>query len=168
MNIKTVFLAGTMQGTNHGAKLVDQTYRTIIKELLNKYYPLIKVNNPLEIMYERYGSKINLLAVLISELSKESVIFPNEIDPQLLETTETFHDLLKLVSVSDLVIAYLPNHESSMGTAMEMLQAHKSNKPIISITDMNQNLAILATSTVIVSSLDEFETLLKNKWIETL
>lgn len=168
MNINSVFLAGTIQGTNRGAKIVDQDYRRVIRDLFNQYYPLIKIYNPLEIMYEKYGHKVNSLGLLISELSKESIIFPDKINPQLLETTQTFHDLLNLVSTSDLLVAFLPNHEPSMGTAMEILQAYRNNKTIIAITDMNQNLAILATSTVVVSNLNEFEILLKSKWIETL
>lgn len=168
MNISSVFIAGTMQGINQGTRLVDQNYRFKIKELLNLYYPIITVHCPLEIMYKKFGSTINELQTLISKLSKETLIFPKEIDNRLKETTETFHELLNLVSISDLLIAYLPNQEPSMGTAMEMLHANKNNKPIICITDMKENLAILATSTVIISSLVEFETLLRNKIIETL
>lgn len=168
MKINTIFLAGTMQGISRGTELVDQSYRIKIKELLNQYYPAIKIHCPLEIMYRKFGNKINELQTLISHLSKEPLILPKAIDHRLKEAAEAFHDLLNLVSTSDLLIAYLPNHEPSMGTAMEMLHAYKNNKQIISITDMKENLAILATSTVIISSLIEFEELLKNKRIETL
>ena len=76
---------------------------------------------------------------------------------------QTFHHLTDLAGQCDVCIAYLPDHEASMGTAMEMYSAWRNRREIITVTDMVQNLAILSCSTHIIRSLDDLGPLLARR-----
>ncbi|WEV24373.1 hypothetical protein OYE22_03515 [Streptomyces sp. 71268] len=77
--------------------------------------------------------------------------------PELLALTATFHRLTRLAAESDVCVAWLPGHEPSMGTAAEMLSAHRAGRSVVAVTAMRQNLAVLACATVIVPGLDAFD-----------
>ena len=51
-----------------------------------------------------------------------------------------------------------------MGTAMEMWSAFAGGKTVITLSTMTQNLAILATSDIIIPSLNELPELLTGSW----
>jgi nucleoside 2-deoxyribosyltransferase len=67
---------------------------------------------------------------------------------------EVLFSMAKKAAEADLVIAYLPN--ASMGTALEMIRAYDSGKPVFTISPMSANWFIIAVSTRIFSTLDEF------------
>ncbi len=57
---------------------------------------------------------------------------------------ETLFALLELAMRSDLVIAYLP--VASMGTALEMYSAYQSGVPVVTISPLQENWVVRATS----------------------
>jgi hypothetical protein len=58
-------------------------------------------------------------------------------------------------AASDVVIAFLP--EASMGTAVEMWEAHKRGVIVLAVTPMHENWTVKFLSTRIFPGLDEFE-----------
>jgi len=87
--------------------------------------------------------------------------------PELvLAVRQRFRELVLQAGRADVLIAYLPA-ELSMGTAMEMWAASANARPVITITPMNQNLAIVSTSTVIVPTLEAFEAMVSSGELDT-
>jgi hypothetical protein len=162
------FIAGTMQGSSSGITFVDQGYRQEMRQIILRYHPNSVIHCPLIIMQQRFFETRESLYKLHAKLAEVEAIIPADTPPILQETFGAFHDLLRLAADSDVLVAYLPNHEASMGTAMEMLQAHQNHKPVITISGMRQNLAILATSTTIIPDFVHFESLLASGWLQSL
>lgn len=133
--IKSIFLAGVIQGSNKGMVLHKQDYRKDLKELLKKYLPDSKIIDPVE-------------------QHPESAFYDYR------EGERVFHNSIRKGSESDLLIAYLP--EASMGTAIEMWECHRNNVPIWTISPLKENWAVKFLSTEIFESLEELETFLRN------
>lgn len=73
------------------------------------------------------------------------------------ELRRSFLEMTRRAADSDLCIAYLPGAAPSMGTAMEMYQAHLASVPVVTVTAMVTNLAIVSTSSYLVRDLDALE-----------
>ena len=73
------------------------------------------------------------------------------------ELRRSFLEITRRAADSDLCIAYLPGAAPSMGTAMEMYQAHLASVPVVTVTAMVTNLAIVSTSSYLVRDLDALE-----------
>jgi hypothetical protein len=160
------FLAGTMQGSRAGAEELDQTYRVRLKDLIQTYYPGSTVYCPKELMRHWLWRDATLIQQSHAGLAHERVILREAYDPPLLRLTHTFAALARLAGQVNVVVAYVPDHEASMGTAVEMWSAWQNNKTVVAITPMKQNLAVLSCASVIVPTVDDFEQLLAEGWLE--
>jgi len=134
MKMKTIFIAGIIQGSKKGKVLHSQDYRKNLKRILNRYFPEAKVIDPVAV-------------------HPESVYYTYETGKRV------FHKSIKEALSSDLFIAYLP--EASMGTAIEMWECHKKKIPIWTISPLKENWVVKFLSKKVFSSLKELESYLK-------
>lgn len=154
------FIAGTMQGSRTGNAKVDQSYRLKIEHIIQRTVPDAIVLCPARQMQTSLACREREIRQEHRALADERAIHRDELSLPLLALVNTFHSLTELAGQCDVCIAYLPNHEASMGTAMEMYSAWIRGRTIIAITDMVQNLSILACSTHIIRTLDDLPSLL--------
>ncbi len=134
MKIKTIFIAGIIQGSKKGKVLHNQDYRKDLKRILNKYFPEAKIIDPVA---DHPGS-----AYYANKFAKK-----------------VFHNSIKEALSSDLVIAYLP--QASMGTAVEMWECCKNKVPVWTISPLKENWAVKFLSKKLFSSTKELESYLK-------
>lgn len=153
---RSYFLAGTMQGARTGADLADQSYRQRLAAALLDRRPGAVVHDPGVVMAEWLASHPADVRAAHAALAERTVLHHAELAPELRELTALFHRLTELAAASDVCVAWLPGHEPSMGTATEMLCAHRAGRTVVSITGMRQNLAVLSCSTVILPDLAAF------------
>ncbi|MBL1093914.1 hypothetical protein ACWCXK_35655 [Streptomyces sp. NPDC001739] len=153
---RSYFLAGTMQGARTGADLTDQSYRQRLTEALRARRPDAVIHDPGVVMAEWLASHPADVRAAHAALADRKVLHHDELAKELRELTDLFHRLTRLAADSDVCVAWLPGHEPSMGTAAEMLSAHRAGRTVVAITDMRQNLAVLSCSTVILPDLDAF------------
>ena len=159
------FLAGTMQGASRDISVCSQDYRSAIKAIIRRHVPNNLIHCPYEILLGQFANKIELVKQEFCSLREHPTLAP-DIHPDLVrQYIQEFRRLTRLASETDVLIAYLPGCEPSMGTAMEMWSAFAGRKTIITISTMTQNLAILATSDLVISSLDELPALLTGSWL---
>jgi hypothetical protein len=127
------FLAGIMQGSHLGAVLHNQDYRTRLKSLLATHLPAADIYDPLA----DHGNSLDYDAE-----QGQSVFF--------------YHN--RLCREVDVVIAFVP--EASMGTAIEMWEAHQHGRSVVTISPLKHNWAIKFLSHILYGSVEEFETAL--------
>jgi len=126
----TFFISGIIQGSLKGKEIHTQDYRGEIKRIIGLSFPQAQVICPVE-------------------------IYPDSANYSYEQGRETFFNLFKMVRQADILIAYLP--EASMGTALEMWQAYKAGKPIISVSPLASNWVIKFLSNYIFSSIEDFK-----------
>lgn len=158
-----VFVAGTMQGSNAGYDIHDQTYRARIQAIVRKHFPQCEIVCPYALMSERFSDQLIELARLHRSFSFESYFQPEALGAPLTEVIGAFREYVRMAAASDLLIAHLPDRVSSMGTAIEMWAAHSAGAKVVAITAMTQNLAILSVSTAVVSSIEGLDELLEGE-----
>lgn len=129
-----IFLAGIMQGSIPNDEIHDQGYREQITSLLRRCVPEAEIVDP-------------------RSLHPDSPAYDDE------RGRETFFHLCGQAGLVDLLIAYLP--EASMGTAIEMWEAHRHGVPVLTVSPMEQNWVVRFLSTHICPSLAELERLLQ-------
>lgn len=134
MKIKTIFIAGIIQGSKKGKVLHNQDYRKDLKRILEKYFPEARIIDPVAV-------------------HPESVYYTYETGKKV------FHNSIKQALSSDLVITYLP--EASMGTAIEMWECHRKKVPVWTISPLRENWVVKFLSKKVFSSLNDFESYLK-------
>lgn len=134
MKIKTIFIAGIIQGSKKGKVLHNQDYRKELKRILKIYFPETKIIDPVAV-------------------HPESVYYTYETGKKV------FHNSIKEALSSDLVITYLP--EASMGTAIEMWECHRKKVPVWTISPLKENWVVKFLSEKVFSSLRELESYLK-------
>lgn len=150
------FLAGTMQGGRGGAEVIDQSYRAALTARIARHRPDAMIHDPGVVMRDWLADHPGVPAAHAA-LAATPTVHRTGLDPELVALTEVFHRLTRLAADSDVCVAWLPDHEPSMGTAAEMLSAHRGGATVVTITEMRQNLAVLATSSVILPDLNAFE-----------
>lgn len=157
MTFKRVFIAGTIQGSNQGWNIEDQSYRTTLASILETHLPGVECFDPSTPVLELLGTAETRDAVqqMLGSLSDQMCM--NDAPAAVQELRATFRAMTSEAGKFDLCIAYLPNSMPSMGTAMEMYAAHLSGVPVVTITDMVQNLSIVSISDWIFSSIPAFE-----------
>ncbi len=134
MKIKTIFIAGIIQGSKKGKVLHNQDYRKDLKRILNRYFPKARIIDPVAV-------------------HPESAYYTFETGKKV------FHKSIKQALASDLVIAYLP--EASMGTAIEMWECHKRKIPVWTISPLKENWVVKFLSKKVFSSTKELESYLR-------
>lgn len=127
--MKRMFLAGIMQGSHLGALLHNQNYRERLLELLAEHLPEYEVYDPLA----DHADSLNY-----DESQGRSVFFHHN----------------RLAGEVDVLLAYVP--EASMGTAIEMWQAHQAGRAVLTISALRHNWTIRFLSHAVYEDLEEF------------
>ena len=128
-----IFLSGIIQGSRRGKNIHTQSYRDILKDVLRRYAPDAELICPID-------------------------LHPNSVDYDDVLARQTFEDMVRLATEVDLVVAYLP--EASMGTAVEIWQAHKSGVPVLTISPLAENWVVKLASLRVFPSVADFEAFL--------
>ncbi len=110
-----IFLAGIMQGSHRAAQLHDQNYRDRLKDLLAQHFPSAEIYDPLadHPASLEYGD----------DKGRDVFMFHN-----------------RMCGEVDVLLAVVP--EASMGTAIEMWEAHRNGRIVISISPLARNWAV--------------------------
>ncbi len=127
--MKRIFLAGIIQGSLVEPVVFNQDYRRRIKQLLAKHFPAARVYCPVE-------------------------AHPNSLAYGDAQGRRVFLGHVAKARDSDLVIAYLP--AASMGTAIELWEAHNRGTPIVAITPLTVNWVIRFLADLAVPGLEAF------------
>jgi hypothetical protein len=132
---RTIFIAGIIQGSCLGKDICQQEYRSELTTLLRDNFPDWNVFCPVE----NYPNSVN---------------FPDE------KASDAFFDLMGKAGKADVVIAYLP--QASLGTAIELWQAHQAKKTIFTISPMSENWVIKFLPNKNFESLETFKAFVQN------
>jgi hypothetical protein len=124
-----VFIAGIMQGSIQEAGLHGQDYRVLVRNCLAEHFPEAHIYDP----FEDHTESLNYDA----EQAREVFLTHN-----------------RLCGRVDLLVAYVP--EASMGTAIEMWEAHQNAATVVAITPLEHNWAIRFTSDLMYPNLATF------------
>ena len=130
-----IFLAGIMQGSHHSAVLHDQQYRGRLRNTLQRYLPECKIYDPL-------------------------ANHTNSLEYGERQSREVFLDHNRMCGEVDIVLACVP--EASMGTAIEMWEAYRHGKVVITISPLARNWAVRFLSHIRFEDEQEFEKALAN------
>lgn len=130
MTVTNIFLAGIIQGSIADAAIHDQDYRARIKAIIADALPEAAVYCPVE-------------------------NHPASLDYDDDQGRRVFEQHVWMARDSDLVVAYLPS--ASMGTAIEMWEAHRKGTPIVAITPLAVNWVVRFLCDLVVADLEEFE-----------
>ncbi len=106
------FIAGIMQGSHMGELLHHQGYREAVHDLLETHFPNAEIYDPLA---EHRGS------LQYDEVQGRRVFLRHN----------------QMCSEVDVVVAFVP--EASMGTAIEMWEAHRHGKVVLTISPLAHN-----------------------------
>lgn len=125
-----IFLAGIMQGSHLGTAMHNQGYRAHLKNLLLAYLPGADVYDPLA----DHAGSINY----DDELGRQVFLHHN-----------------RLCGEVDVVVAFVP--EATMGTAIEMWEAHRHGRIVVTISPLKHNWAVRFLSDLLYGDSAEFE-----------
>ncbi len=129
------FLAGIMQGSHAEALLHDQEYRTRITRAIKTHFPQADVYDPRADHAESLG---------YDDATGRSVFFRHN----------------RMCREIDVLLAFVP--EASMGTAIEMWEAHLHGAAVITVSPLKHNWAVKFLSHALYADLPEFEAALRN------
>lgn len=124
------FLAGIVQGSNPGRETHRQDYRERLKHVLSRTFPGAEVFCPVETN-------------------------PNSMDYAFVKGAEVFFDLISRAAKYEVLLAYAP--EASMGTAIEMWEAYRAGRLVITISPLKENWVVKFLSRKVCSSFEDFE-----------
>jgi hypothetical protein len=126
-----IFIAGIMQGSHTKSAIHNQDYREKIIDLLKTAFPDAEIYDPLA----KHRNSLEYKAATGREVFFRHNLMCREID---------------------VLLAYLP--EASMGTAIEMWEAHQHGAAVISISPLKHNWAVKFLSHVLYADLEGFAT----------
>ncbi|HUG66334.1 MAG TPA: hypothetical protein VMM76_01205 [Pirellulaceae bacterium] len=134
------FIAGIMQGSHREAILHEQDYRAHLKALLEFHFPASDIYDP--------------LAKHHRSLDYDDTV-----------SRDVFYQHNRLCREVDVVVAFVP--EASMGTAIEMWEAHEHGCGIVvAISPLSHNWAVRYCSHIIFLDIDAFEAELSSGILE--
>jgi hypothetical protein len=136
-----VFIAGIMQGSRTDRYIDDQGYRVTINNLIKARFPAAEIVDPW-------------------------TIHPNSVDYGPEDGKQTLLAMAAEATRCDLLIAYLPS--ASMGTAVEIWEAYKAGKKIITISPLKDNWVVKFLSAVVIDDLEAFREFVEFGGIERL
>lgn len=136
-----MFLAGIMQGSHVAALVHDQHYRDRLGDAVRRHWPEAEVYDPFAGHATSIGYGIE-------------------------RAREVFEGHVAMCRAFDLVIAYVP--EASMGTAIEVWEAHRHGRAVITITPLVHNWVVLLTSLAVYPDPQAFEEALAAGEVERL
>jgi hypothetical protein len=128
-----IFLAGIIQGSISERTIHAQDYRGEIKRLLARYAPA----------YDFYCPIAN---------HPESLGYAPD------QGRRVFLDHIAMARESDILLAYIP--QASMGTAIEMWEAHNAGRLVLAISPLSENWAIKFLSDLVFPDIAAFESFL--------
>jgi hypothetical protein len=128
--ISEIFIAGIIQGSCHGKAICDQGYRQQLKKLLQKAMPEAKVYCPFE-------------------------EHPESVHYEAGKAKRVFFELMNHAATADVLVAFLP--AASLGTAIELWQAHQAKKIIFTISPLEENWVVKFLPHKNFTCLEEFE-----------
>jgi len=135
------FIAGIMQGSLIPAELHAQNYRRQIKQLLLSTFDNAEVYDPLA-------------------NHNQSIDYDDDTG------RDTFFNHNRMCREVDCLVAFTPT--ASMGTAIEMWEAFRSGKIVITISPMVHNWVVKFCSHLIIESVEQFEQALNDGTIKQL
>jgi len=124
-----IFVGGIMQGSRHENTIDAQDYRQLISRCLRSHLPNVEVIDPFE-------------------MHPNSVVYNTD------EARRTLIALAQLAGQADAAVVFVP--EASMGTALEMWEAYRGEKPIFAISPLVYNWVVRCLATRVFVSIDEF------------
>ena len=125
-----IFLAGIMQGSHLGEVLHNQDYRSRLRQLLETHLPGAALYDP--------------LADHADSLSYDEA-----------RGREVFFDHNRMCGQVDVVLAFVP--QASMGTAIEMWEAYRHGRTVVTISPLVHNWAVKFLSHLLYRDVEEFE-----------
>jgi hypothetical protein len=125
-----IFLAGIMQGSHLGAVLHNQDYRGRLKQLLALHLPQADVYDPL-------------------------ADHTSSLDYDADQGRSVFMHHNQMCCEIDVLIAFVP--QASMGTAIEMWEAARHGRVVLTISPLELNWAVKFLSHAIYPDLETFE-----------
>jgi len=129
------FLAGIMQGSHTRATVHSQDYRAELTRLLETHFPQAEIYDPRANHAQSLG---------YDDPTGRSVFFHhNQICRQV-----------------DVLLAFVP--EASMGTAIEMWEAHQHGAAVVTISPLRHNWAVKFLSHALYADMAEFEAALQS------
>ena len=128
-----VFIGGIIQGSIKGLEIHEQDYRSLIKDIFGKHAPECELYCPIE-------------------------NHPNSLEYDFERGREVFLSHVEMAAASDIFLAFIP--QASMGTAVEMWEAHRRGAFVLTITPMVENWAVKFLSDKILADLDELTSFL--------
>src|SRR5271165_5269389 len=129
------FIAGIMQGSHTVNHMHDQNYRKRIAQLLEEHFPDAEIYDPLA----KHKTSLEY-----DKLTGREVFFR--------------HNLM--CREVDVLLAFIP--EASMGTAIEMWEAHQHGAAILTISPMKHNWTVKFLSHGLYADEAEFVAALRN------
>ncbi len=124
------FLAGIMQGSHSGPLLHNQGYRARIEQLLKAHFPQAEIYDPL-------------------------ADHANSLDYDDETGRQVFFHHNRMCREVDVVLAFVP--AASMGTAIEMWEAHQHGRIVLAISPLAHNWAVRFLSHAVYADIDQFE-----------
>ena len=136
-----IFLAGIMQGSHVAALVHDQTYRNTFRDLVQEHWPQAEVYDP----FANHSTSVGY---------------------DMRRAREVFTKHVGMCREFDLVIAFVP--EASMGTAIEMWEAHTHGRVVVAVTPLVHNWVVQLASDAVYRDVDEFAHALQTGAIDRL
>lgn len=128
----TFFIAGVIQGSLLDG-MHEQAYREQIGSLVLRHFPDARVVDPV-------------------------ALHPDSLEYADADAKEAFFALAAEAAKADVVIAYVPT--CSMGTAVEMWEARRAGKTVVTVSPLEKNWVVRYLSTHVVGSLEALDALL--------
>ncbi|HUS59542.1 MAG TPA: hypothetical protein VM141_12920 [Planctomycetota bacterium] len=125
-----IFLAGIIQGSIVEDRIHTQDYREELKRVLRQAIPETEVFCPIE-------------------------HHPQSLDYSFDKGRDVFMYLVRKAAESDVLITFLP--QASMGTSVEMWEAYRHGRLIITISPLKSNWVVKFLSHRIFATIEEFE-----------
>lgn len=125
-----LFLAGIMQGSHTGEVLHNQDYRARLRALLESHLPGAQVYDPLAD-------------------HQQSIDYDDD------KGRRVFMEHNRMCGEVDVVVAFVP--EASMGTAVEMWEAHRHGRIVVTISPLKHNWAVKFLSDILFPDIERFE-----------
>jgi hypothetical protein len=160
MDLRRVFVAGTIQGANADLRIDDQGYRGQIADLVRSRFPAAECFDPSAEVTRRLAdpTTLSVIGKLVGEPPR--LLDLGSLPAELASLRATFNEMTREAAACDLCVAYLPGRTLSMGTAMEMQAAFAAGVPIVAVTSLVDNLAVMSVSSWVARDLDALAELL--------
>lgn len=136
-----IFVAGIIQGSLRDRTIHAQSYRDRLVGLLRATFPDVEVYCPIE-------------------------NYPNSLEFSDEVARSTFLGLMERAGAADVLVAYAP--EASMGTAIEMWQAHQRGRLVVTISPMAANWCVRFLSDAVLPNVEAFERFVRSGELSAL